>query len=120
MTTGMVFVAFLAACAAGVALATISSGFIRTSSSANPRQTSYISRGKSVIDSNVLSIDVTQVSQTLQEGLLGSQNAGEHCEKTYSRDFLRLLRLSGNAKRKEQGTKSKTDDALPNVLATDS
>jgi methenyltetrahydromethanopterin cyclohydrolase len=53
----------------------------------------HIPGRESVIDDDGLSVNVTEVAQTLQESLLGSQNAGEHCEKTDPRDFLRFLRV---------------------------
>src|SRR5689334_6836282 len=59
---------------------------------------------KSVLDCYVLSLDPSEVAELLPERFQEHRHAGTGAviQKTDARDFLRLLRYRGSAKRKEQ------------------
>jgi len=62
-----------------------------------------ISFGRSPLNNNIFSLDVPKLAQALEEGLgtLRESKKGGDSEKSYARDFRRLLRQSRNPTHRE-------------------
>jgi hypothetical protein len=70
--------------------------------------------GKPIFDGNIFSLNPSKLAQLLPERVNEDRTTGSGAsiQETYAENFCRLLRLGGRAKRKEHGTKCKTNDAL--------
>ena len=112
ITMGMVVVALFAANAGGVAETTIRSTLRRTRSAASSGSALRLLLGKPVLDGDILSLDPSKLAQLLPKRLQEDRatRSSAYIQETYAGDFSCLLRLSGNAKRKEQSAKRKTND----------
>ena len=104
ITMGMVVVALFAANAVGRPVTTIRSTLRRTKSAASSGRRSDFCLRKSVLDGDILSLDPAKLAQLLPERLQEDRATGSSAiiQETYAGDFPCLLRLDGNAKRKEQ------------------
>jgi hypothetical protein len=76
-----------------------------------------LSLSVTILNQDVFPLNVTEISQTLPEGIdvgigSGGGGAGPLQQKSDPRDFRRLLRLGGEAKRKEQNAKRKPKDCF--------
>ena len=103
MTMGIVPVAFLAATAAGVGVATMTSTLSRTSSAARSGRPVESALGKAILDDDILALDPPELAQPLTEcldemGVSGGRAAGEI---PYAVDLSRWLRLGGERYREE-------------------
>ena len=107
ITIGIVVVAFLAAWTTGVARTTMMIDFQPDQLLGQLRKILHLACGSTVFDSDVSSLIVAQVAQTLQKDQLKRIGTGNQCQEPDLRDFFRLLRLGSKAKRKEYGAKSK-------------
>ena len=112
MTIGIVDVAFLAARVDGGPEVTITSIFRRTSSAARSEKPIRLPFRESRLNDDVFSLSVAKITKTLAECLVAVSNegSGDCGHITYPRDFLRLLRLNRNARRKEHSAKRKGND----------
>jgi hypothetical protein len=67
---------------------------------------------KSVLDGDIFPLDPAMCAQLLSERVYEHRHTGSSAciQETYAKDFSRLLRLPGTAKRKEHDAKSKDGD----------
>jgi hypothetical protein len=73
---------------------------------------------KPVLESNILSLDPTELAQLLPKRLQENRatGSGASIQKTYAKDFACLLCVSGRANRKEYGAKGKDSDFFLHVF----
>ena len=71
-----------------------------------------------VLDRNRLALDIAALAQSLAKCLDALEmSGGSGTQKTDSRDFRRLLRLRGRAKRQEQSAKRKKNDVPSHMFS---
>jgi hypothetical protein len=68
--------------------------------------------GKPIIDGDILSLNPSMLAHLLPERLQEDRNTRSSAiiQETYAEDFSCLLRVGGNAKRKEQSAKRKAKE----------